>query len=219
MKTIDVIQGGERRNERLRLLMLLIIAGTVPFYCLAILLIGSAPVAGYRARASDTAAPAASVTPLGADMVLSPRASAGPPRQATITPLSLPRDTPAQFVPPSPIPVTAPPTPLSPSPTATDEPTPRPTATPGIGDADFDGTLDDVDNCPEEYGAAENAGCPWLDDPDRDGLRGDADLCPNEFAPDTVRGCRDFDDDGLDTSQDDCPAQAGTIANRGCPPQ
>lgn len=219
MRTIDVIQAGSNRNERLRLLMLLIIAATFPFYCYAVFVMGSAPVALPAARATETARPVASFTPLGAELFLSPSPTAGQPRLATMTPLSLPLATPVQFLPPTPLPAdtAVAQTPASPTPPAPPSITPRPTATPGAGDADSDGVLNDVDNCPDEYGAAENEGCPWPDDPDRDGMRGAVDLCPNEFAPESPRGCRDFDDDGLDTAADDCPAEAGPIDNRGCP--
>ncbi len=67
----------------------------------------------------------------------------------------------------------------------------RPTATNGPADSDGDGLPDSADNCPEEFGYADNAGCPYPDDPDRDGVRADADLCPHEFAPDSPKGCRD----------------------------
>ena len=44
MRTIDVVQSQSERNQCLRLLMLLIIVGTLPFYGIAIIIIGSAPV-------------------------------------------------------------------------------------------------------------------------------------------------------------------------------
>ena len=106
---------------------------------------------------------------------------------------------------------------ISPSPTVVEASPTRPTATDGPADSDGDGVLDSADNCPGEFGYADNAGCPYPDDPDRDGIRADADLCPNQFAPDSPNGCRDADDDGLDTSQDECPDEAGPSSNRGCP--
>ena len=223
MRTIDVFQEQSNRNQSLRLVMLLIIVGTFPFYCFAVYLIGSSPVEIGAARVTQSARPAASFTPLGANLFPSSSPSAarttGPPRFATMTPLSFPLATPVQYVPPTPIPADTivAQTLVSPSPLPTASITPRPTATPGVGDADFDGVLDDADSCPNAFGFADNGGCPYPDDPDRDGIRGAADLCPNEFAADNPRGCRDFDDDGLDTSEDDCPQEVGPAANRGCP--
>lgn len=220
MRTIDVIQGQSNRNQRLRLLMLLIIAGTFPFYCLGIYIIGSAPVE--RAAPSPTeAGPAPTFTPLGAELFASPLAPTS--RQAlapTFTPLRELPPTPAQFQPPTPIPAQTivAQTIISPSPTeAEPSPTPAATIVAGPADADFDGVADDSDNCPEQFGYADNAGCPYPDDSDLDGIRDANDVCPQEFAPGTTRGCRDFDDDGLDTADDDCPEQPGPSANQGCP--
>ena len=220
MRTIDVLQGQSSRNQSLRLLMILIIAGTFPFYCFAIYFIGSAPIDVPAAiRATDTpTGPAPTFTPLGANLFLTPSATSGPPALATHTPLSLPiRSTPVQFVPPTAIPAQtiAVPTIAQPSPVATDI---IPTATVGgAPDADFDGIADAADECPADYGYADNQGCPYNDDEDRDGIRDSLDACPQEFAPDTARGCRDFDDDGLDTAADECPNEAGPAANQGCP--
>ena len=222
MQTIDMIQGASNRNQRLRLILLLIIAATFPFYCLGIFIIGSAPANMSQPTATATFVDA-TFTPLGADQFQSePSASwtAPPPPNATMTPLRLLQPTPRQFVPPTAQPTdiiivaTVPP----PAPT-TFQPafTIVPDITSGPADADEDGVADSDDDCPDEYGFAENYGCPFNDDPDRDGLRGEADLCPRDFAPDSPRGCSDRDDDGLDTSQDECPGQAGPIANRGCP--
>ena len=222
MRTIDVVQGQSERNQCLRLLMLLIIVGTFPFYGIAIFIIGSAPVEIPAAKITQTAAPAPSLTPLGAEQIRAP----------TFTPLAGPRPTdtqapalpatPAQYVPPTPLPAqtivaqtVVSPTPIPIVASATAEAT----ATARIADADFDGLPDADDRCPSEAGAAENEGCPLPDDRDRDGIRDADDRCPNEFAPDSPRGCRDFDDDGLDTAEDDCPREAGPAANRGCPLQ
>ena len=221
MRTIDVIQGQSNRNQSLRLLMLLVIAGTFPFYCLAIYLIGSAPADGRAARVTVTATPVQSFTPLGANLFFTSTATEGPPHLATNTPLSLPIRTPVQFVPPTAIPAQTivAQTIVSPSPIMTEEATATATAAAAAGspDADFDGIADDADSCPNEFGYADNQGCAYADDIDRDGIRDAADACPNEFAPGSARGCRDFDDDGLDTAEDDCPQEAGPSANQGCP--
>ncbi len=221
MRTIDVIQEQSNRNQSLRLLMLLIIAGTFPFYCFAIYFIGSAPADVIpAARVRQTAEQAPTFTPLGANLFPSPVATDGPPPLPTYTPLSLPIRTPVQFVPPTSIPAQTivAQTLVSPTPIATEvEATPTARATSAIADADFDGIADDADSCPAEYGYADNDGCPYADDADRDGIRDAADACPSEFAPDSPRGCRDFDDDGLDSAEDECPNEAGPSANQGCP--
>ena len=225
-RTPDIIPRLSNRNERLRLFMMLIIAGTLPFYCFAIYFIGSAPLDLPAAtRATDTpSGPAPTFTPLGANLFLSPSPTSGPPALATHTPLSLPIRTPAQFVPPTAIPaqtIEAPtiaaPTLAGPAPVPTDVAPPAIDVGAGPADAPFDGIGAAVDECPTDYGYADNRGCPYSDDEDRDGIRDSLDACPNEFAPNTARGCRDFDDDGLDSAADDCPDEAGPAANRGCP--
>ena len=221
MRTPDIIPRLSNRNERLRLVMMLIIAGTLPFYCFAIYFIGSAPLDLPAAiRATDTpSGPAPTFTPLGADLFLSPSATSGPPALATHTPLSLPIRTPVQFVPPTAIPAQTivAQTVVSPSPVATQAAATATASIAGDADADFDGIADAADECPDVYGYADNRGCPYNDDEDRDGIRDSLDACPNEFAPNTARGCRDFDDDGLDSAADDCPNEAGPAANQGCP--
>lgn len=220
MRTIDVVQGQSERNQCLRLLMLLIIVGTFPFYAYGIYRIGSAPVEIAPDPATRTAASAPSLTPLGAGQLMAPTFTPLAQELARNTPLSRLPATPVQYVPPTALPAQtiAAQTVVSPSPipiaaTAT----PESAATAREPDADLDGVADADDNCPDEHGFADNRGCPWPDDPDRDGIRGEADRCPLEFAPNSPRGCRDFDDDGLDTAEDDCPRAAGPAANRGCP--
>ncbi|MDE2856802.1 MAG: thrombospondin type 3 repeat-containing protein [Chloroflexota bacterium] len=219
MRTIDVIQGSSNRNQSLRFLMLIIIVGTFPFYCLGLIIIGSAPADNAQALASPTERSNATFTPLGGDQIAWTIASASPVRIPSITPLSILQPTPRQFIPPTAAPTDsfAPQTLVIASPTVVEASPTRPAAPDSPSDSDSDGLPDSADNCPGEFGYADNAGCPYPDDPDRDGIRAAADLCPNEFAPDSARGCRDFDDDGLDTSQDDCPEAAGPSSNRGCP--
>ena len=67
MRTIDVIQGSSNRNQSLRFLMLLIIMGTFPFYCLGVFIIGSAPADNVRPTASLTQLSNATFTPLGGE--------------------------------------------------------------------------------------------------------------------------------------------------------
>lgn len=219
MRTIDVIQAQSSRNQSLRLLMILIIAGTFPFYCFAVYFIGSAPIDVPAAiLATDTpAGPVPTFTPLGANLFVTPSATSEALALATHTPLRLPIRTPVQFEPPTAIPIQTivAQTVVSPAPTATEARATVPRA--GPADADFDGIEDAADACPNEFGYADNQGCPYDDDEDRDGIRDALDACPREFAPGTARGCRDFDDDGLDTNADECPNEAGPSANRGCP--
>ena len=218
MRTIDVIQGSSNRNQSLRLLMLLIIFGTIPFYCVGIILIGSAPIGDAAAIATATELSNATFTPLGAEQLASPTQIAQPTLYPSLTPLSVLLPTPGQYIPPTSAPTDhfVAQTDVSPSPAA-------PTATSElystfvIIDADGDGITDADDGCPNEFGYADNDGCPYEDDPDRDGFRGDADFCPNDWAPGSARGCSDFDDDGLDSADDECPSRRGPISNRGCP--
>ena len=220
MRTIDVIQGSSNRNQTLRLLMLLIVVGTFPFYCIGIIIIGSAPVAGVETIQQQTEDSPATFTPLGAGVDSSLTPSLSPTQLVTSTPVNILRPTPRQFIPPP----TAAPTNTVAQTIVTSAPTPFispptrvPTSTASVSDADDDGVLDQLDRCPNEFGYDDNNGCPYPDDPDRDGIRGDADFCPNEYAPGSLRGCRDFDSDGLDTVSDDCPNEAGPASNRGCP--
>ena len=216
MKTIDVIQGKSEGSQTLRLVLLLIIIATFPFYCLAIFIIRQRAAPRSAAQRDQAASQRRHLhTPWGADQVREPAATITPLAAASITPLSNLPPTPRQFIPPSPAPtdVFVAQTRISPSPIPIQ---PSATIAP-FDDADGDGVADDQDACPNEYGYADSNGCPYPDDPDRDGIRSDQDLCPREYAPNTPRGCQDFDDDGLDTSQDDCPQQAGPSANRGCP--
>lgn len=218
MRTIDVIQGSSNRNHRLRLLMLLIIFATIPFYCVGIILIGSAPVDDAVAIATATERSNATVTPLNAELLASPTLSTSPVFYPSLTPLSVLLPTPGQYVPPTSAPTDhfVAQTDVSPSP-GVPAATIEPFSTVIIIDADGDGITDADDGCPNEFGYADNDGCPYEDDPDRDGIRGNADFCPNDWAPGSARGCSDFDDDGLDSADDACPSQRGPISNRGCP--
>ena len=95
-----------------------------------------------------------------------------------------------------------------------------------ILDADGDGILDDVDQCPNEPedfdGFQDEDGCPDLDN-DGDGVLDVDDGCPNDAEDidgfEDEDGCPDPDNDGdgiLD-ADDQCPNEPGTLENNGCP--
>jgi len=215
MNTIDAMESSNNRNQTLRLLMLLIIVGTFPFYCLGVVIIGSAPAGDSQGvlETLETEDPDATFTPLGGDLTASPTPTVTTTRLVTATQESPLQPTPFQYIPPTRVVATSTPIPtvFIPSPTN------APTLTPSIGDQDSDGIRDDRDNCPNVFGPADNNGCPYEDDPDRDNIRGNDDKCPNFYAPDNPRGCPDTDGDGLDDSQDNCPNQSGPRNNNGCP--
>jgi outer membrane protein OmpA-like peptidoglycan-associated protein len=95
-----------------------------------------------------------------------------------------------------------------------------------ILDADGDGILDDVDQCPNEPedfdGFQDEDGCPDPDN-DGDGVLDAADGCPNDAEDidgfQDEDGCPDPDNDGdgiLD-ADDQCPNEPGNAENNGCP--
>jgi type IX secretion system PorP/SprF family membrane protein len=100
-------------------------------------------------------------------------------------------------------------------------------------DTDEDGTPDIKDECPDEPGPKENAGCPDdepiavveepkedpLDDWDRDGIRDAIDQCPKIAGVASNQGCPidDRDKDGIVDTKDQCPDFAGSLALGGCP--
>ncbi|WP_400072173.1 DUF5723 family protein [Zobellia russellii] len=114
-------------------------------------------------------------------------------------------------------------------------------------DRDGDGIVNRKDDCPDEFGPAENNGCPWPDtdgdtvvdkddkcpeeagevlndgcplvDSDGDDVMDEDDKCPNEAGAAENEGCPwpDTDGDGVLDKNDDCPNEAGTVANNGCP--
>jgi outer membrane protein OmpA-like peptidoglycan-associated protein len=97
---------------------------------------------------------------------------------------------------------------------------------PEVVDADGDGILDDVDQCPTEPedfdGFQDEDGCPDLDN-DGDGVLDVNDGCPNDAEDidgfEDEDGCPDPDNDGdgiLDVD-DQCPDEPGTPENNGCP--
>ncbi|MBU3027778.1 OmpA family protein [Zobellia galactanivorans] len=114
-------------------------------------------------------------------------------------------------------------------------------------DRDGDGILNRKDDCPDEFGPAENNGCPWPDtdgdevvdkddkcpeeagevmndgcplvDSDGDDVLDEDDKCPNEPGAAENEGCPwpDTDNDGVLDKDDECPNEMGTVANKGCP--
>lgn len=79
-------------------------------------------------------------------------------------------------------------------------------------DSDGDGIPDRKDECPLDFGPADNDGCPYPDR-DGDGVVDTEDKCPD--AAGTANGCPDSDGDGVPDIEDKCPEQAG--ADGGCP--
>ncbi|MDH4283367.1 MAG: OmpA family protein [Myxococcales bacterium] len=95
-----------------------------------------------------------------------------------------------------------------------------------ILDADGDGILDDVDQCPNEPedmdGFQDEDGCPDLDN-DGDGILDVDDGCPNDAEDidgfEDQDGCPDPDNDadGILDVDDLCPNEPGPPENKGCP--
>lgn len=87
-----------------------------------------------------------------------------------------------------------------------------------VKDKDEDGIVDKDDDCPEEFGPAENNGCPW-GDKDEDGILDNEDECPEEAGPVENKGCpwKDTDGDGVLDKDDNCIEEVGSVPNKGCP--
>jgi len=83
-----------------------------------------------------------------------------------------------------------------------------------VADSDLDGIPDDVDLCPNAFGAKEMNGCP---DGDGDGVADYLDDCPSVAGLSTFKGCPDTDGDGISDKEDECPNMFGTKENNGCP--
>jgi len=81
-------------------------------------------------------------------------------------------------------------------------------------DSDNDGIPDELDLCPNAFGAKELNGCP---DKDEDGIPDYLDKCPDFKGLKEFSGCPDTDGDGISDNEDECPNVAGTAANKGCP--
>ena len=83
-------------------------------------------------------------------------------------------------------------------------------------DADNDGVLDDVDDCPTEAGKANLKGCP---DKDNDGIADKDDNCPTQPGTAKYKGCPvpDSDGDGINDENDKCINQPGVAKYQGCP--
>jgi outer membrane protein OmpA-like peptidoglycan-associated protein len=88
----------------------------------------------------------------------------------------------------------------------------------GCPDRDLDSIPDKIDNCPDEFGPKENNGCPW-GDKDGDGLTDNVDECPEVPGPEENNGCPwgDIDGDGVTDNIDDCDTIPGPAENNGCP--
>lgn len=83
-------------------------------------------------------------------------------------------------------------------------------------DADVDSVLDKDDPCPNVFGPVANKGCPWPDT-DKDSIPDKDDLCPTVAGPKATKGCPDTDGDGVLDKDDACLKVPGPVANLGCP--
>ncbi len=87
-----------------------------------------------------------------------------------------------------------------------------------ILDSDKDGIGNDIDACPNLYGAKENNGCPInTKDSDFDGILDHVDSCPFLKGTAEMGGCPDSDKDGISDLKDYCPFLKGVANNNGCP--
>lgn len=88
----------------------------------------------------------------------------------------------------------------------------------GCPDRDLDSIPDKDDNCPDEFGPKENNGCPW-GDRDADGVLDNVDECPDVPGPEENNGCPwgDIDGDGVTDNIDECDTIPGPAENNGCP--
>ncbi len=89
-------------------------------------------------------------------------------------------------------------------------------------DNDGDGTIDELDECPDVMGVAANQGCPDHDE-DQDGVPDRLDKCPKQPEDkddfEDSDGCpeADNDNDGITDALDACPLNAGIAQEKGCP--
>jgi OmpA-OmpF porin, OOP family len=87
----------------------------------------------------------------------------------------------------------------------------------GCPDADKDGVADIDDKCANtKLGTKVDAsGC--AKDSDGDGTMDDMDRCPDVAGVLALKGCPDADNDGVADLDDKCPNAKGTSENKGCP--
>jgi len=86
-----------------------------------------------------------------------------------------------------------------------------------VPDTDEDGVNDENDKCPTQEGTIKYAGCP-VPDKDKDGIPDDKDKCPGNSGLTRYNGCPipDSDHDGVNDEEDKCPNFAGVSSNKGC---
>ncbi len=83
-------------------------------------------------------------------------------------------------------------------------------------DLDGDGLNDELDACPDAYGAGED-GCPLPGDADGDGVSDADDLCPEAPGEEDDLGCPDRDGDGVPDHLDADPDEPGPAELGGAP--
>ena len=89
---------------------------------------------------------------------------------------------------------------------------------PPEADSDGDSVVDSQDDCPQEQGLSDLAGCP-LRDQDGDGIEDSQDDCPAVAGLSDLGGCpqEDADKDGVEDVIDRCPDISAPNGKFGCP--
>jgi hypothetical protein len=193
----------------LRGVLFLIILGTLPFYVIGFIVLGSN---GSNPDNGEDISTATTEAPLGADRTRTATMTASPTRNVTATLPSNLQPTPPIFIPPTRIIVNT----STPLPVIIPTDTIAPTFT-TVVDTDGDGIVDGQDNCPSQSGPRENSGCP-IPDSDGDGVPNHRDSCPDRSGPADLNGCPpDSDGDSILDDQDQCPLVPGLPLFNGCP--
>jgi OmpA-OmpF porin, OOP family len=87
----------------------------------------------------------------------------------------------------------------------------------GCPDADKDGVADIDDKCANTKPGTKVDATGCAKDSDGDGTMDDVDRCPDVAGVLALKGCPDTDNDGIADLDDKCPNAKGTADNKGCP--
>lgn len=87
----------------------------------------------------------------------------------------------------------------------------------GCPDADKDGVADIDDKCANTKQGTKVDATGCAKDSDGDGTMDDVDRCPDVAGVLALKGCPDADNDGIADLDDKCPNAKGSADNKGCP--